>query len=66
MKELIEALQIFNRYQRAATHCEHDVLSVCYVSREEVSEVDRKRLEELGFFWSAEIDAWSSFRWGSA
>jgi hypothetical protein len=34
--------------------------------KEEVSEEDRRRLDELGFIWSDESGAWISFRYGSA
>lgn len=67
MKDLIEALQIFAKYTDTEypTHCEHDVLSIMEVDRENVSDEDHKRLDELGFFWSKE-DCYQSFRFGSA
>lgn len=69
MKDLIEALTIFLKYKnvRTPTHCEHDVMSIAAVTRDEVSEEDQVRLKELGFFWSAsEGGCWQSFRFGSA
>jgi hypothetical protein len=50
MNDLIEALQIMSKYTDAVypTHCEHDVLYVCF-DNSEVSEEDRERLEVLGF-----------------
>lgn len=69
MYDLIEALQIFAKYKNEdrPVHCEHDVLSVMGVTREEVSSADASRLEELGFVWSDGGDGcWISFRFGSA
>ncbi len=68
MKDLIEALKIFLKYgdPYAPTHCEHDVLTVC-IDPADVSEADRNRLDELGFFPASEDDAcFCSFRFGSA
>lgn len=68
MKDLIEALQIFLKYkdEYSPTHCEHDVLWIMAVSKEEVSPGDQARLKELGFFWSESDGCWQSFRFGSA
>ena len=68
MKKLIEALQIFAKYQDRAypTHCEHDELMVVGITYEEVSEDDRVKLDQLGFSWSNSSDSWRSFRYGSA
>jgi hypothetical protein len=67
MKDLIEALTIFLKYQNAhaPTHCEHDVLIVVGVPKE-LPEEEVKRLDELGFLWMDEYDNWGSFRFGSA
>jgi hypothetical protein len=68
MKNLIEALQIFLKYQDnpRPTHCEHDIMMIMGITQEEVSEADRCRLDELGFFWHETNDCWCSFRYGSA
>jgi hypothetical protein len=69
MKELIEALSIFLKYKnvRNPTHCSHDVLSIMEITKDDVSEEDQARLEELGFFWSESSGGcWQSFRYGSA
>lgn len=68
MKDLIEALQIFLKYrdERWPTHCSHDQLSIMGVTKEEVSEEDVNRLDDLGFMWSSGDDCWISFRFGSA
>ena len=67
MKKLIEALQIFAKYQdnEWPTHCEHDILYVVGITDEEVSEEDKTRLDELGFSYCDE-DGWISSKYGSA
>lgn len=69
MEKLIEALQIFLKYdnQQFPTHCEHDVLWIC--GNYDVDTMDSKdveKLSELGFFWSEEDEAFKSFHFGSA
>jgi hypothetical protein len=70
MKDLIEALTIFAKYQEAdtyaPTHCEHDIMLVVGVEESAVSEEDAKRLDALGWHWDSEYDCWGSFRFGSA
>lgn len=68
MEKLIEALQIFLKYQNKGwpTHCEHDVFIVVGITKEEVSEEDKTKLDELGFFWSEEYENWASYKYGSA
>ena len=68
MLQLIEALQIFAKYATPAhpTHCEHDVLWIVGISKDQVSPEDVKRLDELGFFWAEKHDCFQSFRFGSA
>lgn len=71
MKDLIEALTIFLKYKDVdyPTHCEHDVLYIIDITEEEVSEEDKKRLDELGFHFSKYSDggpSWISFKYGSA
>lgn len=65
MDKLIEALQIFLKYDNPSspTHCEHDELTVC-VDPALVSAEDTKKLDELGFI--ADGDCFKSFRYGSA
>ena len=67
MEDLVEALTIFLKYKnvRNPTHCEHDTLWIMGVTKDEVSEEDIKRLDELSFFYSEE-DCWMSYRFGSA
>lgn len=64
---LIEALTIFKKYGSpyAPTHCEHDVLYVC-VDPSQVSDVDKKKLDALGFDVNEDLDNFQSFRFGSA
>jgi hypothetical protein len=68
MNELIEALQIFAKYTdtKWPTHCEHDVLWICGVEPDKVTEEDKKRLDELGFFIDEEDNYFKSFHFGSA
>lgn len=68
MKDLIEALTIFLKYknERWPTNCSHDLLAIMAVTKEEVSEEDVQRLDELGFHWMNDVDSWGSFRYGSA
>ena len=67
MNDLIEALTIFLKYKNVKypTHCEHDVLAIADISYDEVSDEDKKRLDELGFLWG-EGGNWISYRFGSA
>ena len=66
MKDLIEALTIFLKYkdEEYPTHCGYDVLYIMGVEEDEVSEEDKKRLDELGFHFGE--DCWESYKYGSA
>lgn len=66
MSDLIEALQIFLRYgnPKYPTHCEHDKLYIA-INPKLVSEEDKKRLHELGFFADTEASGFKSYRFGS-
>ncbi len=67
MEKLILALQIFLKYGNPdrPTHCEHDVLTICGIDPDQVSERDKSKLDELGF--SVNEDGYfQSFRFGSA
>lgn len=68
MSELIKALQIFLKYKNEEwpTHCEHDVLCIMGVTKDEVSAEDAEVLKAVGFFWNEEYECWASFRYGSA
>ncbi len=68
MDDLIEALNIFKKYQndKWPTNCSHDVLAIMEVTEEEVSAEDTKRLGELDFIYSEDEECWISFRFGSA
>jgi hypothetical protein len=70
MKDLIEALTIFTKYipddEHNPTNCNHDEFCVCAgITEDMISLEDKKRLEELDFFWSDNSDCWKSFRFGS-
>lgn len=68
MDELIEALQIFRKYknERWPTNCQHDVFYIMAVTKDEIPEVEQRRLKELGFLWNDTEEVWQSFRFGSA
>ena len=69
MDKLIEALQIFLKYGNPAypTHCEDDVLMICGIDPDDVSEEDKKKLEELGFGIGYDgHEGFCSFHYGSA
>ena len=71
MKDLIEALQIFQKYlvnpdsydAKYCCNCSHDSLQICSEFND-ISKKDIKRLEELGFDYNAE-DGWYSHKYGS-
>jgi hypothetical protein len=67
MEQLIIALQIFLKYGNPLnpTHCEHDVLTICGIDPEQVSDEDKAKLKELGFF-IGEYNSFQSYRYGSA
>lgn len=66
MDDLIEALTILRKYGNPAypTHCEHDELWVD-IRPELVSDEDKRRLDELGFFTSDSKLGFTSFKFGS-
>ena len=68
MEDLIKALQIFLKYGNPEypTHCEHDVLTICYIDPKKVSDVDKKELATLGFFESRDEESFYSYRFGKA
>jgi hypothetical protein len=68
VKDLIEALSILLKYgnPRNPTHCEHDELTICGIDPADVSDADKARLDELGFFVSKSDGCFRSFRFGSA
>lgn len=67
---LIEALTILRKYGNPSRpiHCEHDVLTICGIAPEIVSEVDKIKLKELGFLVGKEFgeEGFLSYRYGSA
>jgi len=69
MSKLIQALQILLKYgdPKYPTCCEHDELYICGIQPSMVTDNDKKKLDELGFFVSeSEEDVFMSFRYGSA
>lgn len=70
MSDLIKALTILLKYgdPYAPTHCEHDILTICGIDPDKVSDYDKAALDDLGFFVSTEYgeQQFRSFRYGSA
>lgn len=66
MKDLIEALLIFSKYNDSEypTYCEHDVLYIVDINPNDVKHEDLVKLDELGFI--AEEEGFLSFKFGSA
>ncbi len=65
MEDLIKALQIFLKYGNPdhPTDCKHDILYICGIDPEDVSQEDKAELEKLGFYEGDE--GFSSFKFGS-
>jgi hypothetical protein len=70
MEDLIKALQILVKYgnPHTPTHCEHDVLTICYINPDDVTPEDKESLDSLGFHVSEGDDGpcFISYRFGSA
>ena len=72
MDDLVVALQIFLKYgnPKYPTHCEHDVLQICGIEPDDVSDEDKAKLKGLGFIIGDPIGdcevGFHSFRFGSA
>ena len=66
MKELIQALNIFLKYGSPdhPTWCEHDTLHID-IKPEEVSEEDKVKLEDLGFYICEDEEEFYSYKYGS-
>jgi len=66
MDDLIEAFNIFRKYGNPEfpTHCEHDVMYVA-IEYDKVSNDDKKKLDELGFFEDEDNDKFMSYKFGS-
>jgi len=68
MKELIEALQIFLKYGNPdyPTNCEHDIMYICGINSNDVSDDDKIKLEQLGFEIDNDFNQFYSDKYGSA
>lgn len=66
MKDLIQALKIFEKYigdKKYPTWAEHEIFGVvCPI--EKMSEEEIKKLEELGFYWNEEYNSFYSYKYG--
>lgn len=70
MKELIEALQIFLKYGNSIypTHCEQEKMVILDIDPDNVSDEDKRRLKELGFWINdndIELKYFYSLKYGS-
>jgi len=67
LEDLIEALQILKKYgnPKYPTHCEHDIMHIC-IDPEQVSDEDKAKLDELGFFEDEELNCFATYRFGSS
>lgn len=67
MEDLIKALMIFKKYKnkKHPTCCEHNILVISGIEKEDVSDEDLKKLEKLDFFWSNRNEYFYSLRFGS-
>lgn len=62
VKEIIEGLQIQAKYKPDEwCAAEHDIFYGPCDSDVEISDVDKARLEELGWFIDSECDSWAVF-----
>jgi hypothetical protein len=68
MEDLIEALQIFLKYGNPdyPTTCEHDIMYICGINSNDVSDDDKIKLEELGFEIDNDFNQFYSDKYGSA
>lgn len=68
MQNLILALQIFLNYGNPdyPTHCEHDVMWICGIDPDQVSDEDKAKLNELGFFVDEYDNCFKSYKYGSS
>ena len=68
MEDLIKALQILLKYGNPSypTHCEHDVMYICGIEADQVSDEDKDELDRLGFLVDEEDGGFMSFKYGSA
>ncbi len=70
LDNLIKALTIFRKYGNPnyPTHCEHDVMYICGIDPDDVSEEDKKELDDLGFIVASDYGEtqFKSFEYGSA
>jgi len=68
MEKLIKALKIFLKYKNESrpTHCEHDIMMIAGIEKDEISKEDKDTLNDLGFSWNREYDCYTSYKYGSA
>lgn len=68
MKELIEAFQIFLKYDNPdyPTNCEHDIMRVYLnIAYDTIDQDDIKKLAELSFSYDDDFGCFYSYKYGS-
>jgi len=68
MKELVEAFQIFLKYDNPSypINCQHDIMRVYLdVSFDTIDKNDIKRLIEIGFEYDDDFECFQSIKYGS-
>ena len=70
MKQLLWAITIFLKYGDPdfPTHCEHDIMYICGIDPDDVTEKDKLELAEIGFDVTDDlgIKQFYSYKFGSA
>jgi hypothetical protein len=68
MENLIKALQIFLKYENnsSPTHCETEEMRVILENPDAVTDEDIEELEELGFTYDEDFEAFTSHSFGNA
>ena len=60
MKDIINALQIFNTYENVEIAAEHDEIIV-WIRMGEISDEDRAKLEGFSWYWSDDYQGYRHF-----
>ena len=60
-QKIIEGLQILSKYEDNEIAAEHDTLYAGPLDAESVSEEDKAKLEELGWFIEGDTGSWTRY-----
>ena len=61
MENLIEGLQILNKYKRSGVDAQHDIIYAGPPNGSVIMKDDKKRLLEIGWGFDEENDSWYYF-----